>query len=122
MSDRDGPRSVDHSTSWEHTSSWHTNGGAFSDIDHSPSGRRTGLPLDGMQSLSISSSGSPQRASFDSAARPSMSRWRDSIQVEAERRGMSPTTMDTPTLIEPTFDENVLRALCDLDVRSAPIA
>ncbi len=45
--------------------------------------------------------------------------WRDNTQaVPMERRDISLSTLEsgTPSLVEPTFDENVLRALCELDV------
>jgi hypothetical protein len=53
------------------------------------------------------------RGSVDSGGRASASRYRDSIALAVERAGPP-----TPTLVEPTFDESVLRALCDLDVRA----
>lgn len=55
----------------------------------------------------------PPRSSLDSA-----SRWHDNIPVTAERRDTTLSTIasDTASLVETTFDENVLRALCELDV------
>jgi hypothetical protein len=57
------------------------------------------------------------RSSSDSA-----SRWHDNIPVTVERRDTTLSTIpsDTTSLVETTFDENVLRALCELDV-SMPI-
>ena len=44
--------------------------------------------------------------------------WRDNTQpAPIERRDtLSTVESGTPSLVEPTFDENVLRALCELDV------
>lgn len=44
----------------------------------------------------------------------STQRWRDSTLPAP---GAEVTDADGVTLVEPSFDENVLRALCDLDVR-----
>ena len=45
--------------------------------------------------------------------------WRDNAPALAiERRDtISSKNSGSPSLVEPTFDENILRALCDLDVR-----
>lgn len=65
-------------------------------------------------------SASPQpRSSFESAGRSSTSRWQDSSPpaTTVERRDTLTTIhSDTTSLVEPSFDENVLRALCELDV------
>ena len=63
---------------------------------------------------------SPPRSSSESAGRTSSSKWRDSLSgTTLERRG-TVTTITTnpeaPSVVEPSFDENVLRTLCDLDV------
>jgi len=59
----------------------------------------------------------PPRSSFDSA-----SRWHDNIPVTVEHPDttLSSIPSDAASLVETTFDENVLRALCELDV-STPI-
>jgi hypothetical protein len=67
-------------------------------------------------------SASPQpRSSVDSSSQPSTSRWRDSGAVEP-RETSSTIPSDAATLVETAFDENLLRALCDIDVskRSLP--
>ncbi|KAG6907142.1 hypothetical protein DXG01_010361 [Tephrocybe rancida] len=62
------------------------------------------------------------RSSVDSAGRPSTSRWQDTETVMSsttERRDTLATIQSEPAnLVEPTFDENVLRALCELDEAS----
>ncbi|KDQ50698.1 hypothetical protein JAAARDRAFT_199693 [Jaapia argillacea MUCL 33604] len=59
--------------------------------------------------------GSPPRSSSESAGRASSSRWRDSLTTTLERRDTYSTAADTNSIVEPNFDENILRALCDLD-------
>lgn len=69
-------------------------------------------------------SSSPQpRSSIESAGRSSTSRWQESpTAVSTERRDtLTPIHSDMASLVEPSFDENVLRALCDLDVCFCPI-
>jgi hypothetical protein len=58
----------------------------------------------------------PPRSSSDSA-----SRWHDNIPVTVEHRDtiLSSIPSDSASLVEITFDENVLRALCELDVSTA---
>jgi hypothetical protein len=77
------------------------------------------------ESGEVSSSGlqpipsSPQpRSSMDSAGRSSTSRWQESPPAVTTERRDTLTTIhsDEPNMVEPSFDENVLRALCDLDV------
>lgn len=62
----------------------------------------------------------PVRTSVDSAGRASTSRWQESPTTHMttlERRDNASTIHSEPiALVEPTFDESVLRALCDLDV------
>ena len=64
---------------------------------------------------------SPQpRSSIDSAERPSASRWPESPPqglITERRDTLSTIHSDKGSLVEPSFDENVLRALCELDVR-----
>ncbi|TFK52005.1 RhoGAP-domain-containing protein [Heliocybe sulcata] len=56
------------------------------------------------------------RSSSESHGRSSTSR-RDSAQVALERKETYSTlpTTEAPSVVEPNFDENILRALCDLD-------
>lgn len=60
----------------------------------------------------------PPRSSLDSA-----SRWHDNIPVTVEHRDTTISSIpgDPTGLVETTFDESILRALCDLDV-SIPVA
>lgn len=76
-------------------------------------------------SLSSKSSSSPPRSSTeaDMAGKPSPSatataRWRNSLPSVAQRSepAITPQT-ESFAVVEPTFDESVLRALCELDVR-----
>jgi hypothetical protein len=62
----------------------------------------------------------PPRSSSESVGRTSSSKWRESVgQSTLERRG-TVTTITTnpevPNVVEPSFDENLLRMLCELDV------
>jgi hypothetical protein len=73
-------------------------------------------------SLSSKSSSSPPRSSTeaDLAGRPSPSvtataRWRNSLPPVAQRS--EPPQTESIVVVEPSFDESVLRALCELDVR-----
>ncbi|KAH9045994.1 RhoGAP-domain-containing protein [Lactarius hengduanensis] len=74
-------------------------------------------------SLSSKSSSSPPRSSTeaDLAGRPSpsataTSRWRNSLPPAVQRSDPVSATQTEPiAVVEPTFDESVLRALCELD-------
>lgn len=61
---------------------------------------------------------SPQpRSSAESAGKsPSLQPWRESHAAAFMDTLSSINTGQAPSLVEPTFDENVLRALCELDV------
>ncbi|KAG6827153.1 hypothetical protein H0H92_013004 [Tricholoma furcatifolium] len=68
--------------------------------------------------VDFSSSPIPPRSSVDSGGRPSTSMWQESPPPmgATDRRDASSTTQhEQVNLVEPTFDENVLRALCELD-------
>ncbi|EMD38795.1 hypothetical protein CERSUDRAFT_133320 [Gelatoporia subvermispora B] len=59
---------------------------------------------------------SPHRSSAESPTRPSTSKWREStLPPPRAEPAEHATVTDTATLVEQSFDENVLRALCDLD-------
>lgn len=65
----------------------------------------------------------PPRSSSDSLGRSSTSRRRDSIPITVDRKDtLSTIPSDVVSLVEPSFDENVLRALCELDVSGAALA
>ena len=65
----------------------------------------------------------PPRSSSDSLGRSSTSRQRDSIPMTADRKDtLSTIPSDIVSLVEPSFDENVLRALCELDVGVTALA
>lgn len=79
--------------------------------------------LDDASSNNFSSSPQP-RDSIDSAgAHSSNGHWRDSTTIYSDRRDALNTVQsvqgDPPILVEPSFDEGVLRALCELDVCSS---
>ena len=58
----------------------------------------------------------PPRSSVESSSRPSTSAWHDSAPSVERREALSTISGDASTLVETTFDESILRALCDLDV------
>ena len=64
----------------------------------------------------------PPRSSSESVTRTPSSKWRESIgQTTLERRDTVTTITTNPettNVVEPSFDESVLRMLCDLDVSS----
>ena len=60
---------------------------------------------------------SQPRSSSDSRSKSPTSRpWRDTASSLSDRR--EPIPSGTSSLVEPSFDEHVLRALCELDVIS----
>lgn len=72
-------------------------------------------------SLSSKSSSSPPRSStevdFAGKSSPSATaRWRNSLAATQRTDITSSAQSDSTTVVEPGFDESVLRALCDLDV------
>jgi hypothetical protein len=113
MSDHEGTSSVGHSTAWDHTNTWRQTDPALDGPNAYPRSGPSDTPI------SPSTSGSPPpRSSVESPRRPSTSKYRDSIQVAVERaETASFIHSEPPTLVEPNFDESVLRSLCDLDVR-----
>lgn len=68
-------------------------------------------------SMTLNPSSPPPRSSSDSLGLASVSKRRDSIPVTVERRDTLSTIPSdaSANLVEPSFDENVLRALCELD-------
>src|SRR6266571_1050765 len=89
------------------------------------SSNSTNVAIPSRPSLSSKSSSSPPRSSTeaDLAGKPSPSvaataRWRNSLPPAAQRSDLTPATQtESIAVVEPTFDESVLRALCELDVR-----
>ena len=63
---------------------------------------------------------SQPRSSSDSQSKSPISQpWRDTVPSLSDRREQLSTIQSrTPSLVEPSFDEHVLRALCELDVIS----
>lgn len=104
------------------SSTWETTDGSDTNpLSNYPSyGRAQPLPLsvETSQTLSIppippKSVSPPPRTSSDSA-----SQWHDNLPVTLERRDTVVSTIRSEggTLVDASFDENVLRALCELDV------
>jgi hypothetical protein len=76
-------------------------------------------------SLSSKSSSSPPRSStevdFVGKSSPSATaRWRNSLPATQRADVTSSAQSDANTVVEPGFDESVLRALCELDVSGMP--
>lgn len=109
------------STAWENADN--------SDLhNHSSYGRPSFQSLESVEEHSSSAphimSISPQpRSSTDSSGKsPKSQPWRDNAASLTDRRDTLTTIHSgTPSLVEPTFDENVLRALCELDVTTCSI-
>ena len=61
---------------------------------------------------------SPPRSSTDSPAKPSApkSRWRESLRAAERQDAGYGVTGEFGHIVESGFDENILRALCDMDV------
>lgn len=61
---------------------------------------------------------SPQsRSSIDSAGQSPSSQWRENKVLISDRQELSTVESQPTSLVEPGFDESMLRALCDIDVR-----
>ncbi|KAL4066200.1 Rho GTPase activation protein [Scleroderma yunnanense] len=80
------------------------------------------LPQEGVMSpghtpMSLNPSSPPPRSSSDSLGLTSISKRRDSTPVTVERKDTLSTIPSdvSSNLVEPSFDENVLRGLCELD-------
>ncbi len=76
-------------------------------------------------SLSSKSSSSPPRSSTDvdfvgKSSPSTTARWRNSVPATPRTDVTSGAQSDSTTVVEPGFDESVLRALCDLDVSVMP--
>lgn len=116
--ERYSPSSWDHADSDTHHSSQAHNGyGRMppSQVHHVTSGES--LRLNGAAPQTPTKSSSPPRSSAESQSRPQGLRWRDSTQLPAAAEIQDTATVDSSTLVDSGFDENVLRALCDMDVR-----
>ncbi|KAG1864821.1 Rho GTPase activation protein [Suillus subluteus] len=108
------------STAWESTDNSDPNAsqtpyyGLFQ--PNSPSLIHESATAPALSSLSVKPSSPPPRSSSDSLGRSSSSRWRDSVPVTIERKDtLSMIPSDAISLVETSFDENVLRVLCELD-------
>lgn len=107
MSEEGYPSSWDHADSDPQTSN-HGHG-----YDRMPPSQ----PYYSRESLDVpltpTKSVSPPRSSAESPTRSTHTKWRDS-SIPVVHNG---SVADTETLVDSNFDETVLRALCDLDVR-----
>lgn len=86
---------------------------------HSPPSHylvQEGVTSPTLTQISLKPSSPTPRSSSDSPVRSPASKHRDSIPLTVERRDtLSTIPSDGVSLVEPSFDENVLRALCELD-------
>ena len=105
---RYSPTSFDHADGSEVHHSVSNNGY----VPGQPVESRDSLDVNGAVPLTPTKSTSPPRSSTESPTRLSSQRYSTLPAPAAEV-----TDVDGATLVEPSFDENVLRALCDLDVR-----
>lgn len=112
------------STAWESTDNSEFNTsqtphfGLFQ--PNSPSLIHESATAPALSSLPVKPSSPPPRSSSDSLGRTSSSRWRDSVPVTIERKDtLSMIPSDAVSLVETSFDENVLRVLCELDVSTS---
>lgn len=106
-------------TAWENVSNAHSdiNGSPITYVHSGPAHPDLAPNSSPIPASSSEPPSPPTRSSFDSA-----SKWTDNISVTLERRDTTLSTIpsDAASLVEPSFDENVLRALCDLDVSIDP--
>jgi hypothetical protein len=97
------------SSAWE-TNDLSTSGysmyGTVGDFAHNPATTH----------LNAKSSSPQPRSSADSSGDHQPSKWSESAPTLDRRDAMSNAHSDAASLVETTFDENILRALCDIDV------
>jgi Rho GTPase-activating protein RGD1 len=97
------------------SSAWETND--LSTSGHSMYGTVGVVAHDPATAYLNAKSSSPQpRSSADSSGDRQPSKWSESAPALDRRDAMSNAPSDAASLVETTFDENILRALCDLDV------
>ncbi|KAH9830027.1 Rho GTPase activation protein [Rhodofomes roseus] len=102
-------------SSWDHADGSETNHSANHSYEPGPPVEsRESLDVNGAVPPTPTKSTSPPRSSTESPTRLSSQRWRDST-LQPPTEVPDTVTVDSATLVEPSFDENVLRALCDLD-------
>ncbi|KZT25115.1 RhoGAP-domain-containing protein [Neolentinus lepideus HHB14362 ss-1] len=129
MSDDGAPATWENgpSSDYEH----HSSGSPYSPSQYPYSGPRSASHHQSLSRDSLNAEGSSSsiplpptkttspvpRSSSESHGRSSSSQWRESAQVTLERKETYSTlpTTEAPSVVEPSFDENILRALCDLD-------
>ncbi|KAH9971731.1 GTPase activating protein [Lactifluus volemus] len=85
-----------------------------------PSTNSTVVPVPSRPSPSSKSSSSPPRSSTEAdlvtkSSPSTTARWRNSLPPAAQRSDATSATQTEVTIVEPSFDEGVLRALCELD-------
>lgn len=113
-------------STWEHTDSETLASSIPNHSQHNhrahPQSRDPYLSLESLEitaPLTPSKSLSPPRSSGDSPTRSTQSRWRENAAPAANSRDTPTSAAPGPNddvIVEAGFDENVLRALCDLDV------
>ncbi|EKM50139.1 uncharacterized protein PHACADRAFT_32967 [Phanerochaete carnosa HHB-10118-sp] len=107
MSDEGYPAS-----NWEHTDSDHPSSHQNHAYNGSPYFPRESLDVPGVP-LTPTKSASPPRSSVESPTRLNHMRWRDSVPQPAHSSSAFSPSEDG--ILDTSFDENVLRALCNLD-------
>lgn len=100
-------------SNWEHTDSDHPSSTHHA-YNSAPYISRDSLDVPGVP-LTPTKSASPPRSSVESPTRGNNFRWRDSVPQPANSSSGLPPAEDG--ILDTSFDENVLRALCNLDVR-----
>lgn len=104
-------------STWTHTDSDHPPSNAGHGYSRmaptQPYYSRESLDMPGAAPLTPTKSSSPPRSSAESPTRLHNPRWRDSTLAATVIPNGS---VGEDTLVDTSFDENVLRALCDLDV------
>lgn len=103
-------------SNWDHTDSEHPSSSAHNHAynDRPPYVSRESLDVPGAP-LSPTKSASPPRSSVESPIKTRDVRWRESANAPSST--VVPPSEDG--LVDASFDENVLRALCDLDVSTS---
>ncbi|KAH7905642.1 Rho GTPase activation protein [Hygrophoropsis aurantiaca] len=103
------------SSAWESTDNSDPNHPSYL-FQQTPSALHESSTSPAVSSLIVKPSSPPPRSSSESLGRSSTSKWRDSVSVTVERKDtLSTIPSDVASLVEANFDENVLRALCELD-------
>jgi len=77
-------------------------------------------PNSALPHLALNSVSSPPQSSSESAGNGASSKWRDGLRPLERRDTITSLPSDAGSIVEPSFDENVLRALCEMDASLPP--